>query len=361
MKLVVIYSVLIALFMVSSCGSKDETITPEVLTITESVYASGVVLSANQHQIHPKVTGVVEEVLVKEGDTISKGQPIMLIQNETAKLNKENAQLVREYATINANSNRIREAKISIELAKKRLQNDSVNLARRKDLYESSVGSQAELENAQLMYENSSTSYKSALLAYRNLIKDLNFNAEQAEKNLRINETLLKNFMISSTMDGKIYALTKQEGELVSPQTPVATVGDNKQFVINLQVDEYDIVKIKKGQYIAITMDSYREQVFEATVTRIQPVMNERSKTFLVEAMFLNAPEVLYPYLTVEANITIKERKDVLCIPRNYLLDDKHVIMASGEKREVVVGLMDYEYVEIVEGLSDSDKIKLPE
>lgn len=361
MKLLISSCALVIALIISSCGPKDESIKPEILTITESVYASGVVLSANQHLIHPKVTGVVEKVLVEEGDTVEKGQPLLLIQNETARLNKENAQLVREYSLLSANSSRIREAKISIELAKKRRENDSVNLARRKDLFESSVGSQSDLENAQLMFENSSTAYKSALLAYRNLLKELSFNAEQAEKNLKINETMLQDFVVSSTINGKIYALTRQEGELVSPQTSVAVVGDNDLFVINLQVDEYDIVRVKKGQDIAVTMDSYRGEVFQATVTAIQPVMNERSKTFLVEAMFVNPPEVLYPYLTVEANITIQKRENVLCIPRNYLLDDTHVLLKSGEKKEIVTGLMDYEYVEVLEGLSEADEIKLPE
>jgi multidrug efflux pump subunit AcrA (membrane-fusion protein) len=89
--------------------------------------------------------------------------------------------------------------------------------------------------------------------------------------------------------------------------------------------------------------------------------MNERSKTFTIEARFTVVPEVLYPNLSLEANIILSEKKNVLVIPRNYLIDNQYVLKASGEKVKVKIGLMDFEKVEILSGIKANDQLILPE
>jgi HlyD family secretion protein len=59
----------LALFIVS-CKSKVETFKPERSSITESVYASGVIKSKNQYQVFPSVNGIIDTVLVSEGDSV---------------------------------------------------------------------------------------------------------------------------------------------------------------------------------------------------------------------------------------------------------------------------------------------------
>jgi multidrug efflux pump subunit AcrA (membrane-fusion protein) len=137
-------------------------------------------------------------------------------------------------------------------------------------------------------------------------------------------------------------------------------IGDASQFILELQVDEYDIARIKPGQKVFVTMDSYKGRVFEATITKIDPIMNDRSRSFKVEANFITLPENLYPNLTVEANILISTKENALTIPRNYLVDDDYVVLANGEKRKVITGLKDYQKVEIVQGLSKDEEIKRP-
>jgi multidrug efflux pump subunit AcrA (membrane-fusion protein) len=106
-------------------------------------------------------------------------------------------------------------------------------------------------------------------------------------------------------------------------------------------------------------MDSYKDQVFEATIRFIYTMMDERKRAFRVEAFFTNAPKVLYPNLTLEANIIINEKKDVLTIPSNYLIDDTAVMLENGTIRPIKTGLKDYNTVEVLDGIDENTKIKI--
>jgi hypothetical protein len=143
-------------------------------------------------------------------------------------------------------------------------------------------------------------------------------------------------------------------------QPPLAIVGSANHFKLELQIDEYDIVKIKKGQLILVSLDSYKGEVYEALVEKINPIMNERTKTFVVEALFTKQPATLFPNLTTEANIVISTKKNVLTLPRNVVSDDGFVTKADGEKVQVKTGLKDYKKIEILSGISTNDELIVP-
>lgn len=107
-------------------------------------------------------------------------------------------------------------------------------------------------------------------------------------------------------------------------------------------------------------MDSYKGQVFEAVVEKINPLMSERSKSFTIDAGFITQPPALYPNLTCEANIVIQEKEKTLTIPRAYLLENNYVLLANKEKRKVTTGLKDYQKVEILSGVTVNDFILKP-
>ena len=147
---------------------------------------------------------------------------------------------------------------------------------------------------------------------------------------------------------------------MVNLQTPLAVVGGAGNFILELQVDEYDIEKIKPGQQILVTMDSYKNEVFEAEVTRVLPLMNERTRSFTIEAVFTKGPPALYPNLTTEANIVLQTRENTITIPRDFLVNDSTVMLADGKERKVVTGVMDFQKVEIINGLTTTDEIMKP-
>ena len=104
-----------------------------------------------------------------------------------------------------------------------------------------------------------------------------------------------------------------------------------------------------------------KSKVFEAIVTKIEPIMNERSKTFVVEAAFKTRPEVLYPNITFEANIVLEQKDNALLIPRNYLINESQVIKSNGDTVQVAIGLKDYQKVEILSGITAQDELLKPD
>src|SRR3954465_11878023 len=100
---IMLFTVSSVLILFVSCKPRQEKTQPVVQDITESVYASGIVKSENQYQVFATVNGLIQQVLVTEGDIVKKDQPIISIINETSELNRQNAQLAAEYADVNAN------------------------------------------------------------------------------------------------------------------------------------------------------------------------------------------------------------------------------------------------------------------
>jgi HlyD family secretion protein len=148
---------------------------------------------------------------------------------------------------------------------------------------------------------------------------------------------------------------------MVTPQTPIAIVGDNAKFLLEMQVDEYDIVSIKLGMLVAVVLNSYKDSVFQAMVTKINPIMNVQSKTFTIKAEFVRQPSVLYPNISFEANILIQSKKDAMLIPRNYFMNDSIVLTESGEQIVVKTGLKDYQMIEVLSGIDTNAVLMLSE
>ncbi|MFM9945860.1 MAG: efflux RND transporter periplasmic adaptor subunit [Bacteroidia bacterium] len=353
------YPFIFVLFLFA-CKSKVEKIKPTVEPISESIYASGVIKSKNQYQAFAMANGIVEEVFVEEGDSVKKGTPILSISNDAQKLNKDNAELAAAFSDINANEGKLNEAKSLIDLAKSKMKVDSALYFRQKNLWQQNIGTKVELEQRELAYQNSKTSYYSSIVRYNDLKRQLNFSSSQSKKNLLIADKLQSDFTLKSEINGIVYSLFKSKGEIVGVQTPIAVIGDSKQFILEMQVDEYDILKIKKGLTVLVTLESYKGKVFEAVVTKINPMMNERSKTFLVEAEFITQPEILYPNISFEANIVIQSKEKAILIPRNFLLNDSFVVKANGDKVEVKTGLKDYQKIEIISGISAEEELVKP-
>jgi HlyD family secretion protein len=343
-----------------SCQSKPETTQPAIENITASVYASGIVKSRNQYQVFPSASGLVAQLLVTEGDTVHKGDALILITNTRAVLNTENAALSASYAAEAANQEKLRESQNDIYQATIQMDNAALLLTKQQHLWAQQIGNRNELDLRELNYKNAASTRASAQLRYTQLQKQIQFQEKQARKNIQIASADAANYSIRSIIDGSVFSLLVKAGETVNPQTAVALLGDAHVFELELQVDEYDIARVKTGQPIILSMDSYKGQVFEAKVEKIEPLMNERSKSFTVKASFTRQPALLYPSLSCEANIVIQQKQKALTIPRSYLVNDSIVQMADRRMQKVVVGLKDYEKVEITAGLSATDIIFKP-
>lgn len=348
------------LLLMLSCKGKQEQISPVIKSITESVYASGIIKSVGQYQVFSTVSGLVQEIYVKEGDTISENSAILKIEGKTAALSQENAILDFRYNEEKIMGELLKDLENQIDLAKNRMENDLLLLERQKDIWKNSGGSLNDLEQRELNSKSSIATYNSLLVKYKDFKKQLKYNVDHSAKNLQITNAVVGDYVLRSEINGRIYDLLKEKGELVSPQSPVAIIGDAHVFLVELQVDENDITKIRLGQEVLITMDSYKGKLFNGVVSKIGSVMSETSRSFTVEARFENRPSVLFPNLTVEANIVIRTKKKALIIPRNYLVADKYVLLKNNKRKEIVCGLKDYQAVEIISGLKPGDVILKP-
>jgi multidrug efflux pump subunit AcrA (membrane-fusion protein) len=351
------------LSIVVSCSKKDtEDTKPTIGAVTESVYASGVVKSEGQYTVFATVSGTLQKVNVTAGQTIIAGQTLFEIESDKAELNTENAQLAYQLSQESSRymQDKISEMEMKVQTAKDKLTLDESLYKRNKNIKQYNIISEVEFERVELAFKTSKLNYESAKKQLSQFKAQLRNEQNRSKNNLQISRKSEGDFIVKSAFSGKLFDVLIKEGTLISPQTPLAIIGQENTFLLELEVDENDMVKVLLGQKIVIALDSYKGQVFEATVDKIYPIMDERSRTFKIEAHFVKAPLKLYPNLTAEANIIIRTKKNAITIPKNYLINGDYVLVNKDEKRKVKIGLSDYQKVEILEGLKAEETIYKP-
>lgn len=348
--------------MLFSCTTKKEKIYPEKLPLTESVYASATVQPDSLYQAYSAVMGILDNVWVEEGDEVAKGDRILQILNTAPELNVKNARLALQLTRENYSGNAavLSSIKEEIQAAELKLKNDSINYFRQKNLWDQNIGSKVQYDGKKLAYELSQNNLILLKKKYKQTKNELETQVKQAENNYKTSLTASGDFTITSKINGKVYALYKNPGELVNTTEPVAAIGRSNTFIVELLVDEVDIVKLNVGQNVFITLDSYASKVFEATLHKIYPRKDERSQTFKVEALFKDPPATLYPGLSGEGNIIIAEKEETLTIPKAYLLPNSKVLTANGQK-QITIGLQNLDRVEVVSGIDENTALYKPE
>jgi RND family efflux transporter MFP subunit len=344
--------IVLGIFTLWHCGEDREEFQVELSSITESVYSSITVQPDSLYLAYAAVGGILDKNLVEEGSTVAQGDPIAQIINSTPNLNRENARLALQLARQNYEGNNALLKSLSEQIEAARLQytNDSVNFLRQKSLWAQGIGSKAEFDNRQLAFELARNNLRLKISAFAQTEHELNTKYKQAQNNFQSSSIAARDFIVHSKIDGMVYALYKNPGELVTNMEPVAAVGSATDFLIEMLVDEVDIVKLSPGQKTLVVLDAYPARVFEAQVSKIYPKKDERSQTFTVEALFSSPPARLYPGLSGEGNIIIDHRDDALVIPREYLVNDSLVETKKGWVK-VITGLRDLDQIEIVSGI----------
>jgi HlyD family secretion protein len=353
---------LLVLLLVTACRSNGETVKPVIQDITEAVYASGNVKAKDEYKVYATVTGLIGQIFVSKGDLVKKGQPLFVISNDNPELNAENARLAYELAKENyqGSSDKLEELRLQVQTAKEKYLNDSLQFFRQKNLWDQQIGTQNDLDQRKLAFDMSRNNYLSAVSRLEQVRVQLKHELDRAYNNFQMTRNTKRDYTINSEMDGRVYDLYREKGELAGPQQPVALIGRAGDFIIELLVDEYDIARLRTGQQVIVTMDSYKGQAFEAAITRIHPLMNERTRSFTVEAVFTRGPEILYPNLSVEANIVIQTKQNALTIPLSFLVDDNYVLVEDNQKKKVETGIRDLQRVEITSGLDTAGYIFKP-
>lgn len=117
------YTLLAVLFLVLSCSKNSEGIKPTVDTVTESVYASGIIKADDQYTVYSTVNGILQKIKVAAGQSISQGQLLFELEREKAELNTENARLAYQLSQGNSRyiKDKIAEMEFKVQSAKDKL------------------------------------------------------------------------------------------------------------------------------------------------------------------------------------------------------------------------------------------------
>lgn len=352
---------LLFIYLLLSCQNNGERIQVQRKNLTESVYASATVEADSLYYAYATIPGVIESFYVTEGDTVVKGSDLFKIKSINAELETANAKLNLEKARTDLQGSNaiLRSLEDEIEAARLKYHNDSVNFNRQQRLWSQKIGSETEFETMKLAFELSKNNLQRLRLNYDRTRDELEIRYKQAGNQYRSSIITTGDFTVRSQIEGTVYSVLKNKGEVVSSLEPVASVGASHRFLITLLVDETDIVKLRPQQQILLTLDAYGDKVFEAVVDKILPDKDIRNQTFKVEAGFKELPEVLYPGLSGEANIITNVKEDILVIPRAYLQASSVVNTDKGEV-EITTGLQNLEYIEVTSGLVEGQWILKP-
>lgn len=344
-----------------SCKKGETAITPSLETISQSVYVSVTVQPDSLYEAFASVNGILESNLVTEGTIVKNGTPLFQIINSNTKLNTENARLAYNLAQKNYSGNTalLLSIRDEIKAAELKLINDSINFFRQKNLWEKSIGSKAQFDAKQLEYQLSKNTVASIKNKYQRTKNELETQLNQASNTYQNSVITTGNYTVTSKMNGKVYALYKNPGEIVNPQLPLAMLGSEDNFILELLVDEVDIVSISNQQKVVVTLDAYPNQIFLAVVSKIYPNKDERNQTFKVEAKFENPPKTLYPGLSGEGNIIISVKENALTIPTEYLFDKNKVNTKTGIV-VVTTGVKSDDKIEILSGITSESKLLKP-
>jgi multidrug efflux pump subunit AcrA (membrane-fusion protein) len=195
---------------------------------------------------------------------------------------------------------------------------------------------------------------------------------EQAKAALEYAKVQLSYAIITAPISGVIASVTTQEGETIAAglNAPTfVTIIDLSKLQVDAFVDETDIGRVRVGQKVAFTVDTYPENEFTGKVKAIYPkaIIQENVVNFDVVIEIDGSDiELLRPDMTTSVTIFQKERKGILVIPRATVIKEENgkfvmVKQVSGtfEKKAIKTGAQSGNDVEVVFGLNDGDIIGL--
>ncbi|HXB45012.1 MAG TPA: efflux RND transporter periplasmic adaptor subunit [Puia sp.] len=358
------YTLFLSLLITIACNNKT-VVRAQRKNIVETVYASGKIVADSEYTVYALSAGYVMKKLIKEGDTVKKGQILYIVNYDasSAKLHAAQTNYDEASSNISEKSRVLNDLKLAMDNARTKLNNDSLLYARRSKLWQQGIGTQNDVDNASANYITSRNLEKSAEEKYYATHNDLNVSLANAKSQLAGAQTDLNNYFIKSGNNGMVYQTYKEQGEAVKLNDAVALLGKTSKRLIRMAVDQQDIDKVKLGQDVLLKTDITGNAIYHAMVSKIYPMMNEADQTFRVDAWFSDSSRQHFTHSSVEANIIIQKKSDVLTVPRLAMIaDDSLMIRVDGKTKIVSVqtGIRTLEEVEIVSGINQTSEIILP-
>lgn len=378
-------------------------------TIVEKVSASGTVQPVTEVKIAPEVSGEIRELLIEEGDSVTKGTLMVKIRPDTWI-----SQFERAEASLNQQKANVVSSEASLSRAEATFTRAEQDYKRQERLWNEKVISESDWQLAQQNYkiaENDLKSAKQSLEASRYIVRSSEATVREARENVRLTN-------VAAPMDGIVSKLSVKKGERVlgtaqMQGTEMLRIADLRKMEVRVNVNENDIVRVHIGDTTMIDVDAYANdgKQFKGVVTNIANTAKDKLSAdaiteFEVRILILNssysdlvAKGNRYPFrpgMTASVEILTNRKIDVLSVPLAAVTtrdaDDKkkndegnqggpsNNQQASGQQKpaekkkedkvvvflndkgvakmiEVKTGISDYDNIEILSGLSDSSEV----
>lgn len=336
-----------------------------------------------QVKVGARISGRVENLLVKQGDFVKQGQLIAVIEhkdlkNQVERLEFELKQAISQLEKIKATyPEKIRASKKVISALQAELEQLEREAKRLQNLFKEGLISKTELERIEkdkVVKENQLEAEKAQLRAleaeFDKELERAKSQVEAARRQLEEARVRLSYAFIYSPINGYVSEVTTQQGETVVAglNAPTfITVVDLSRLEVHCYIDETDIGKIKAGMEATFRVDSFPDKVFKARVRTIYPgAIIKNNVVFYDTVLDILTPyeNYLRPEMTAQVTILAGKKEGVLLVPSGAVKIDPQgkafVMVKEGEKwkkRLVKTGWESRGKIEILEGLSEGEVV----
>ena len=357
-------------------------------TIISTVSANGKIRPEAEVKISADVSGEITELYIEEGDTVKEGQLLLKINPDLYLTSRDRAR-----AGVSSSQSNLKTSQAQLTQAQARLTEQEAAYARNKQLYTDKVLSQAEYDVAKSAYAIAQSEVKAA----QERISAARFGIQNSQATLTEANKTLGRTSIYAPSNGVVSALNNEKGERVvgtaqMAGTEIMVISNFNNMEVIVDVNENDILQVKKGDTSLVEVDAYSDRKFKGIVTEISKsanssgvqmstdqVTNFEVKVRLLKSSYVDLLEVsTAPFLPgMSANVEIQTlvKNNIPCLPieavGTRVQEDSANISTEEELDEVVfsiskskavlnivkTGIQDSRYIEIREGLKVGDKV----
>ena len=166
---------------------------------------------------------------------------------------------------------------------------------------------------------------------------------------------------ITAPIDGVVLRRDGEVGEIAEAGQILFRIGVLKPLRVVAEVNEEDIPRVAIGQTVLLRTDAFQGKRLAGKVSEITPIGDPVAKTYRIKAALPDDTPLL-PGMSVEANVVTREKPGALLIPADAL-QGTSVFVVDGNrvrKRAIEVGIRGAQAVEVLSGLSESDRVLSP-
>ena len=325
------------------------TVFPASFTqLTEYLHVTGTVqpIDSRIGHVRPLAGGRVQEVLVKEGDRVSNGQPLARLDNIEA------GDLAAQYLAAQADLQRLK-----VQQA-----NSARQVERSRSLVEIGATSQKEFELTQAEHN----AMLEAIKAQESLLAGIDSKLRRLGLPPEADFQKSSVTIIRSPFAGVVIRAQVAHGEVVDPGMELFSIADLSEVWVQAEVYERDLGRIQIGQTALISVDTYQDEKFSGRVSYISDTLNPQTRTASVRCVVPNKDRRLKLDMFVSVNVPTTFSRKTIAVPTAAIqqIAGKNVVFVQeSEQRfraqEVQVGKVVDGQAEIVAGLVGKESVVL--